>query len=196
MPDDDHRERTYQLWGWILFVLCAFLFIASSIRGADILSLSASIVFLIACAIFMIPLAKAMQTDRNTELPGRETGESHMTDTMQFLYVIRPTRQEMLENGPTPEEAEIVSQHFSFLEELTEQGVVVLAGRTLNTDATSFGIVIFNAASEETAFEVMNGDPAVRQGVMQAELYPYRIALMAQHASSTNLEPHRMKPDR
>lgn len=62
---------------------------------------------------------------------------------------------------------------------LTEQGVVILAGRTLNTDESSFGIVIFKAGSEEQAREIVNNDPAVRQGGMRAELYPYRVALIA-----------------
>jgi uncharacterized protein YciI len=188
MPEDNHRERTYHLWGWILFILCAFLFIASSIRGADVLSLAASIVFLVACAIFMIPLVTAMQTSRNAQSPVGMTGGRHMPETTEYLYLIRPTRQAMLEDGPTPEEAEIVSQHFTFLEELTEQGVVVLAGRTLNTDASSFGIVILNVASEELAYEVMSSDPAVKQGIMQAELYPYRIALMAETSPSARAQ--------
>ena len=54
-----------------------------------------------------------------------------------------------------------------------------LAGRTLNTDESSFGIVIFEAESEKAARQVVDNNPAVRQEVMRAELYPYRIALMA-----------------
>lgn len=102
-----------------------------------------------------------------------------MSDVTQYLYKIQPTRLEMLTTGPTPEEAAIVSQHFAYLKGLTEQDVVVLAGRTLNTDESSFGIVIFNATSEESAHSIMNDDPAVKNGVMRAELYPYRIAVMA-----------------
>jgi uncharacterized protein YciI len=85
----------------------------------------------------------------------------------------------MLTHGPTTEEAEIVTQHFAYLKRLAEQGVVVLAGRTLNTDEKSFGIVIMRAASEDAARDVMQNDPAVKHQVMRAELYPYRIALMA-----------------
>lgn len=102
------------------------------------------------------------------------------TNVTQYLYVIRPTRLEMLADGPTPEEADIVSQHFAYLEGLTKEGVVVLAGRTLNNDASSFGIVIFNAESEKAARKVMDSDPAVSHGVMGAELFPYRVALMGQ----------------
>ncbi|WP_218673914.1 YciI family protein, partial [Candidatus Entotheonella palauensis] len=67
----------------------------------------------------------------------------------------------------------------AYLKQLTEQGVVILAGRTLNTDASSFGIVILQADSEATAHQVMQEDPAVKHEVMHAELFPYRIALMA-----------------
>ncbi len=102
-----------------------------------------------------------------------------MSDAQQFLYKIQPTRPAMLTDGPTEAETAVVSQHFNYLQELTEQGVVLLAGRTLNTDASSFGIVIFVADSEEAAQTIVHNDPAVNQGVMRAELYPYRVALMA-----------------
>ncbi len=102
-----------------------------------------------------------------------------MAEVTHYLYRIQPTRLEMLMQGPTPAEAEIISRHFAYLQQLTEQGVVVLAGRTLNTDERSFGIVIMRADSEEAARDVMEHDPAVAHQVMRAELYPYRIALMA-----------------
>jgi uncharacterized protein YciI len=102
-----------------------------------------------------------------------------MLDVTHYLYRIQPVRLEMLTHGPTTEEAEIVTQHFAYLTRLAEQGVVVLAGRTLNTDEKSFGIVIMRAASEDAARDVMQNDPAVKHQVMRAELYPYRIALMA-----------------
>lgn len=101
-----------------------------------------------------------------------------MDDAHQFLYTIRPTRVEMLSQAATQDETEIVAAHFNYLKGLHEQGVLILAGRTLNTDETSFGIVIFIAETAEKAREIMENDPAVFQGVMQAELYPYRMALM------------------
>lgn len=57
----------------------------------------------------------------------------------------------MLSEGSTPEEERIVDAHYSYLKALTDQGVVILAGRTLNTDKSSFGIVIFRSDSEEAA---------------------------------------------
>lgn len=87
----------------------------------------------------------------------------------------------MLVDGATPDEAALVSEHFAYLERLTAEGVVILAGRTLNTDATSFGIIIFNAADEQRAREVVDSDPAIKHGVMRAELFPYRVALIAEN---------------
>lgn len=94
----------------------------------------------------------------------------------QYLYKIQPTRIEMLKEA-TPEEDEIVSAHFQYLKNLNEQGVVLLAGRTLNTDETTFGIIIFEAEDDAAAQELMNNDPAVKNNIFRAELYPYRIAL-------------------
>ena len=45
------------------------------------------------------------------------------------------------------------------------------------TDYSSFGIGIFKVESERAALEFVQNDPAVKNKVMRAELYPYRIAL-------------------
>lgn len=102
-----------------------------------------------------------------------------MSEVTQYLYKIQPTRPEMLSVGATDEESEITSQHYYYLKKMKDEGVVVLAGRTLNTDPSSFGIIILNADSEQAAREVMNNDPAVSSGVMRAEFFPYRVAIMA-----------------
>jgi uncharacterized protein YciI len=70
-----------------------------------------------------------------------------------------------------------VTEHFRYIQELVETGVVLLAGRTLNNDDKAFGIVIITAASESDAIGIMRNDPAVAKGVMDAEIFPYRIAL-------------------
>ena len=96
----------------------------------------------------------------------------------QYLYFLKPTRFGMVTEGPTPEEAEIVSRHFAHLESLTEKGVMILVGRTQNRDESMFGIAIFEAEDDSAARAIMESDPAVREGVMRAELYPYQVALM------------------
>ena len=96
----------------------------------------------------------------------------------EWLYLLKTTRREMLTEGSTPEEDEIVGRHFAYLKGLTEKGVMILVGRTQNNDESTFGIAIFEAENEEVARMIMENDPAVVGGVMQAQLFPYRIALM------------------
>ncbi|MBE0691160.1 MAG: hypothetical protein IH587_13655 [Anaerolineae bacterium] len=96
----------------------------------------------------------------------------------QYLYLLRPARLEMLTDGGTPDEVRIVGEHFNHLQAQIEAGVAILLGRTQNDDASTFGIVIFNADDEDSARVIMDSDPAVKYGVMTAELFPYRIALI------------------
>ncbi|MCP4165300.1 MAG: hypothetical protein GY759_05315 [Chloroflexi bacterium] len=100
-----------------------------------------------------------------------------MPTTNQYLYRIQPVRPTMLSEGATEEESAVVSQHFRYLKQLADQGVVLLAGRTLMDSYSDFGIVIFIAESDEAAQTVVQNDPAVIKRVMRAELYPYRIAV-------------------
>jgi uncharacterized protein YciI len=93
----------------------------------------------------------------------------------QFIYLLRPVRPG-LALSPTPEEQAIVNEHFEYLKAKLEAGELFLAGRT--TDENPLGIAVFEAESLEAAREFMIFDPAVKQGVMVAELHPYRIALM------------------
>jgi uncharacterized protein len=84
----------------------------------------------------------------------------------------------MLTGGATENETKMVEEHFAYLKDLTKNGTVLLAGRTKNTDTSGFGIVIFQARTEEAARKIVNEDPAVRSRVFRAELFPYKIALL------------------
>jgi uncharacterized protein YciI len=93
----------------------------------------------------------------------------------QWIYRIVPTRPAMVEDA-TEEEEEIVADHFDYLTALKAAGILILAGRTQEKDGT-WGIAIFEAPDEESARAVMETDPAVAAGVMQATLYPYVVAV-------------------
>lgn len=95
----------------------------------------------------------------------------------QFLYRIQPARTGMITEGPTQREAQIVEAHVDYLQGLVSKGVVLMAGRTLVTDESTFGVVVFEADSEKSAQIIMENDPAVSNGVMIAQLFPYRVAL-------------------
>ena len=96
----------------------------------------------------------------------------------QFLYRIQPVRPEALTGGFTEDEKRMISEHFEYLKRLTEKGTVLLAGRTTNTDNSSFGIVVLYADSGEAARKIVESDPAVANRVFRAELFPYRNSLI------------------
>jgi uncharacterized protein len=75
-----------------------------------------------------------------------------------------------------------LSASISHLQQLLAAGTLLMAGRTTNNDERTFGIAILVAESEAKARELMQNDPAVRHGVMRAELFPYRIALWSPDA--------------
>ena len=101
-----------------------------------------------------------------------------MSEMQEWLYVLKVTRLEMLTEGSTEEEDRIVGEHFQHLKRLKEEGITILMGRTTDDDETTMGLVIFRAENEAEARRVMESDPAIRNGVMSATLYPYRVAIM------------------
>ncbi len=66
------QESKFYLFGWILFLVCAVLFIASSIKNHDIIALAASIVFFIACVVFIIPLLRTINGHKTQKMLKQE----------------------------------------------------------------------------------------------------------------------------
>ena len=61
MPNEPSQtDLKLQLFGWGLFIICALLFLASSIQNQDMIAILASLVFLVACFVFLYPLVKAL----------------------------------------------------------------------------------------------------------------------------------------
>jgi len=96
----------------------------------------------------------------------------------QFIYVLKLIPYLLDEANWTEKEEDIVNRHFNSLQSLLKEGKLILAGRTLNMDEKTFGIVILEVDSEIDAENIKNSDPAVAEGVMTAELFPYRVALI------------------
>lgn len=103
---------------------------------------------------------------------------------MQFLYLIRPTRHDMLRSGLNEVESAAMAAHFAYLQAAEHDGRLILAGCTQGVDERGFGIAIYTAADEAAAQAFADQDPAVAAGVVSAEVYPYRVALF----SAANLE--------
>ncbi|MGG4168850.1 YciI family protein [Rossellomorea vietnamensis] len=97
---------------------------------------------------------------------------------MEFIYVLKLIPRLYQEANWTAGDEEIVQRHFERLKELTDGGTVILAGRTLNEEENAFGIVVFEADDEEQARAMMEEDPVVKEKIMTADLFPYRVALL------------------
>jgi uncharacterized protein YciI len=97
----------------------------------------------------------------------------------EFVYVVRPTRPEMLSSGKTEIEDEVIGRHFRYVQALVQEGRALLVGRTLTEDEGTFGLVIFRADDLASAFALAEADPAVVHGVMRVEVYPFRVVLLS-----------------
>ncbi|MYE27519.1 MAG: hypothetical protein F4X87_09985 [Chloroflexi bacterium] len=96
-----------------------------------------------------------------------------------YIYRIQPVRPAMLSEGLTTAESRITGEHFEYLQQLMQEGVLILAGRSLTSDYSAFGIAIFKARDDEHMREITERDPGVAQKLFRAEWYPFRIALHA-----------------
>ena len=105
----------------------------------------------------------------------------------EWIYFLHPPRddfaatmteeeeeegEEEEEEGEEEEEEEIWRHHFSRLQELLTDGVLVLAGPTLGRVNT--GIAVFGAPDQESARAIMSDDPVVSGGYAEGELRPFR----------------------
>ena len=105
--------------------------------------------------------------------------EAQKKERKQFIYVLKLTPRLLDEKNWTEQDKQIVGRHFRRLQQKHKEGRVLLAGRTLNeSDPSQFGVVIFEAASEEEARALMEADDAVKEKIMTAQLFPFRVALI------------------
>jgi uncharacterized protein YciI len=97
-----------------------------------------------------------------------------MSGMRTFVYLLRPNRPSSVDDA-SPTEEPILGEHFEYLQEALSGGRLMLAGPCEDGE---FGIVIFRARTEDEALEFMEGDPAVKAGLMKGELHPFRISLV------------------
>ncbi|MGB4587797.1 MAG: YciI family protein [Clostridiaceae bacterium] len=93
----------------------------------------------------------------------------------EYIYFLKLIPRLHDEKNWTKNDDEIINQHFLRLKKSCEDGIVFTAGKT--EDDKGFGIVIFSAENEVKATLFMMEDPAVKFGIMTAEVFPYRTAL-------------------
>jgi uncharacterized protein YciI len=96
----------------------------------------------------------------------------------QFIYQFETIRPELMTDPDawTEQDNKIAGAHYAYLKAATEEGVVLLAGRSL--DGVGPAVVIFEAESDDAACRFMENDPFVSGGLMRAHLHPFRAALV------------------
>lgn len=98
----------------------------------------------------------------------------------EYLGVLTLTEKFKDEKNWTPADQAVVGDHFKRLVKMKETGIVVLAGRTAlpTNDPEMKGLVIFYAKDDAAAEQFMQDDPAVKNKIMLAKVFPYGIAVM------------------
>jgi uncharacterized protein YciI len=111
-----------------------------------------------------------------TTISSQESGKKD--EKKQFIYVLKLIPRLLNEKNWTEQDGLIVERHFRRLQRLHREGTVILAGRTLNeSDPSQFGVVILEVKSEEEARTIMENDDAVKEKIMTAQLFPFKVAL-------------------
>jgi uncharacterized protein YciI len=95
-------------------------------------------------------------------------------ETTEFLYQIKPIRENFMVEQST-EEQNALEEHFLYLQNLLQEGKLVLAGPCLDA---SFGVVILQNTNQEEARLIMDNDPAIVNKIMTGKLYPFRVSLL------------------
>ena len=99
-------------------------------------------------------------------------------DWQQSIYVFDSVRPELVTDPDawTEEDTRIAHDQVAYLKRATEEGIVILAGRSL--DGLGPAVVILDASTETEARHFMEHDPFVAGGSMRASLHPFRAALV------------------
>lgn len=79
----------------------------------------------------------------------------------------------------TEETMTVINAHGDFLIELGKKGILGFAGRTKFEPGHEnlFGIAVIRASSLEEAKEIMSADPAVKENIQQAQIFPFSMGI-------------------
>jgi len=93
--------------------------------------------------------------------------------TAHFIIRLRPARPQ---GEVTEEEKKKIRGHFEYLEGLLKEGRLLMAGLAEDDFQE---IVLIRVRDRLEAEKIMASDPAVGANLFQAELHPFRVAMMA-----------------
>jgi uncharacterized protein YciI len=93
----------------------------------------------------------------------------------EWIYFLHPPRDDFAVSM-TDDERAVFAAHRAYLEELLEQGSLLIAGPTGGTVNT--GITVLESPDEQSARAIMDGDPAIVAGIMRGELRAFRATFL------------------
>lgn len=96
----------------------------------------------------------------------------------EYLYRLTLIDRLLSADNWSNNDEEIIHRHFDNLVSLKEKNILLLAGKTAGNDKDTIGLVIFKAPSYEDALNIMNSDPAIKEGIMTGFLQEYNAAVL------------------
>lgn len=97
----------------------------------------------------------------------------------EWIYHFTPGDRPELASDPeawTEHDERIAADHVAYITKATEDGIVILAGRS--QDGVGPAVVIFEMDNAAAARDFMDNDPFVGSGLFGADLHPFRAAFM------------------
>ncbi|MFW9991448.1 MAG: YciI family protein [Candidatus Odinarchaeota archaeon] len=104
-----------------------------------------------------------------------------MPDNLEFLYLLKPAKRaaslEEYMKALTPEEKEVLQQHFKYMDELQKARKVILGGPCLDA---AYIILILRVESKEEAEKIIANEPAVKANILAVESqHPFQTEVIA-----------------
>jgi uncharacterized protein len=114
-----------------------------------------------------------------TSLSGMAQSKVDKKEKLHYIYVLSLSHKFKKEKNWTEVQNQTMCAMIDYLEKLSSEGTVHLAGRTdyAYGHPSNFGIVLLEVNSEEDAKSIMMNDPAVKSKLMSATLHPINIPI-------------------
>ncbi len=126
-------------------------------------------IFIIFAVFFLIPVIKGQDPDYDPEL-AKDLGADEY-GMKSYVFVILKTGPAEMDDQEKINE--LFRGHLDNINRLTESGKLILAGPLGKNDKEYRGLFIFDVENISEAEKLVNTDPAVREKLLEAELYKW-----------------------
>jgi uncharacterized protein YndB with AHSA1/START domain/uncharacterized protein YciI len=120
--------------------------------------------------------ALASHFEAKSGQPAPLEGEKKPDAKNGWLYTFVALKRDDLLQTLTEEEKQQFGAHAQYISDRCKEGTVVFAGPC--TDMKGPACVVLDARTEAQARALMDNDPAVKNGLMKAELHPVRLSFV------------------